>query len=142
MSRVLTRSITLLCAEDHRNEPGLVGRWTANKSEDGVAKMLESEAVTLFVAESDGAVAAVGSILEPDRVGLNYVDPDHRFAGVSKALLTAMEGELRRRGVIEGRLESTETAHRFYLKAGWRDSGPREESFGMGGYPMRKQLSP
>ena len=65
------------------------GRRT--RREAGVAKMLGSESMTLFVAERDGVIAAVGAIIEPDTIGLNYVDPAHRFAGVSKALLEAME---------------------------------------------------
>jgi GNAT superfamily N-acetyltransferase len=140
MSRVLTRSIAELCAADHRDDPELVARWTANKSVTGVGKMLANEGMTLLVAERDGAIAAVGAIIEPDTIGLNYVDPDHRFAGVSKALLEAMEDELRARGVNEGKLHSTGTAHRFYLGAGWEDAGPPEDGFGMRDYPMRKRL--
>jgi GNAT superfamily N-acetyltransferase len=140
MSRVLTRSIIELCAADHHDDPDLVGRWTANKSVPGVEAMLGSEAMTLYVAERDGAIAGVGALIEPDTIGLNYVDPGHRLAGVSKALLEAMEGELRKRGVTEARLHSTTTAHRFYQDAGWEDAGPPEEGFGMRDYPMRKRL--
>lgn len=141
MSRVLIRSITELCVADHRGDPAIVAGWTANKSEAGVRQMLANEAATLYVAERDGVVAAVGSILEPDIIGLNYVDPAYRFAGVSTALLRAMEDELRRRGFAEGRLESTETAHRFYRDAGWVDAGPDQQTRGMGGYLMRKRLA-
>jgi hypothetical protein len=82
MSRVMIASITDLAVADHRNDPALVARWTANKTEAGIARMLASESITLFVAERDEAVAAVGAIIEPDTIGLNYyVDPAHRFAG-------------------------------------------------------------
>jgi GNAT superfamily N-acetyltransferase len=97
--------------------------------------------VTLFVAERDGMIAAVGAIIEPDTIGLNYVDPAHRFAGVSKALMAGMEDVLRRHGISEGKLHSTETAHRFYLATGWEDTGPPQEQFGMRDYPMRKRLA-
>lgn len=140
MSRLLTRSIAELCAADHRDDPAIVARWTANKTVPGVEKMLANEGISLLVAERDGALAAVGAIIEPDTIGLNYVDPDHRFAGVSKALLEAMEGELRARGVVQGKLHSTETAHLFYLDAGWQDAGQPEEGFGMRDYPMRKRF--
>ena len=96
--------------------------------------------MTLFVAERDGVIAAVGAIIEPDTIGLNYVDPAHRFAGVSKALLVAMEEVLRQHGVAEGKLDSTETAHRFYLAAGGRTPA-RPGQFGMRDYPMRKRLA-
>ena len=141
MSRVMIASITDLATADHANDPARVARWTANKTEAGVAKMLGSESVTLFVAERDGVIAAVGAIIEPDTIGLNYVDPAHRFAGVSKALLVAMEEVLRQHGVAEGKLDSTETAHRFYLAAGWQDAAPAQEQFGMRDYPMRKRLA-
>jgi hypothetical protein len=51
-----------------------------------------------------------------------------------------MEEVLRAHGVADAKLQSTETAHRFYLGAGWIDSGPVEEQFGMRDYPMRKRL--
>ena len=141
MSRVMIASITNLAVADHRNDPALVARWTANKTEAGVRKMLGSESISLFVAECDGVIAAVGAIIEPDTIGLNYVDPAHRFAGVSKALMLAMETVLQRNGIVEGKLHSTETAHQFYLASGWTDAGPPEEAFGMSDYPMRKRLA-
>jgi GNAT superfamily N-acetyltransferase len=45
---------------------------------------------------------------------LNYVHPDARLSGVSKALLAAMERELRSCKVPRCELESTITARRFY----------------------------
>ena len=134
-------SITDLAVMDHKNDPALIARWTANKTEAGIARMLASESVALFVAERDGAIAAVGAIIEPDTIGLNYVDPAHRFAGVSKALLRGMEDVLRGQGITQGKLNSTETAHRFYLGAGWEDAGAPDDAFGMRDYPMRKQLA-
>jgi GNAT superfamily N-acetyltransferase len=141
MSRVMIASITDLAVADHKNDPALIARWTANKTEAGIAKMLASESITLFVAERDGMIAAVGATIEPDTIGLNYVDPAHRFAGVSKAMLTAMETKFRRFGITEAKLHSTETAHRFYLDAGWVDAGAPEDAFGMRDYPMRKRLA-
>ena len=126
MSRVLTRSITELCAADHRGDPALVARWTANKSVAGVGRMLANEGVTLLVAERDGAIAAVGAIIEPDTIGLNYVDPDHRFAGVSKALLEAMEGATARCGVAEGKLHSTRPRTGSISTPDGLDAGPPE----------------
>ena len=62
MSRVLTASITDLCGADHQNDAARVARWTANKTEAGVTQMLANPDQTLFVAERDGALAAVGAI--------------------------------------------------------------------------------
>lgn len=140
MSRVLTASIRDLCAADHRDDPDRVARWTANKTEAGVAKMLANPGAILFVAEHDGAIAAVGCVLRPDEIGLNYVDPAHRFAGISRAMLAAMEREIGAAGHGEARLVSTGTAHRFYRDAGWQDAGEPQDHGGMLCYPMRKNL--
>jgi GNAT superfamily N-acetyltransferase len=141
MSRVLTASIRQLCSADHRDDPVLVERWLANKSEPEVAKMLANPKARFYVAECDGEVAAVGSVLEPDEIALNYVDPSHRFTGVSRALLAAMERDLVTAGIREARLTSTGTAHRFYEAAGWRNVGEPQDHGGLVCYPMRKGLS-
>jgi GNAT superfamily N-acetyltransferase len=140
MSRVLTASITELCVADHGGNPAAIARWTANKTPEEVTKMLAALGTDLFIAEREGAVAAVGCIVGTSEIGLNYVHPDHRFMGVSKALLDAMEESMRARGVGEAALVSTVTAHRFYLAAGWEDVGGQEARFGMTCFPMRKTL--
>jgi GNAT superfamily N-acetyltransferase len=140
MSRVLVASTTELCAADHAGDPHLIAAWTANKTPAMVGAMLRTPGVRLFVAERDGGIAAVGAILRGDEIGLNYVSPEHRFAGVSKALLAAMEETMRSGGVTEGRLGSTETAHRFYRAAGWQDTGAPRPDRPLAGWPMTKRL--
>lgn len=102
--------------------------------------MLNNPEVTMFVAERDGALAAVGCIDTKGEIGLNYVSPAHRFMGVSKALLSAMEDELRDQGTKLARLTSTATAYRFYRSAGWEDAGSPETGHSVTGYPMQKAL--
>lgn len=140
MSEVLTASIRELCGEDHRNDPAAVARWTANKTPAAVAAMMVAGNASFFIAERDGVIAAVGCIVGTAEIGLNYVHPDHRFMGVSKALLDAMEEAIAARGAEEAALVSTITAHRFYLAAGWQDVGEAEARFEMTCYPMRKSL--
>ncbi len=53
------------------------------------------------------------------KITLNYVDPDVRFRGVSKALIFSMEENARTLGISECFLESTQTALRFYLALGY-----------------------
>lgn len=141
MSRVLIASITELCAADHRNEQKTLAAWTANKSEAGVAKMLANPDLRMFVAELDEVIAAVGAIDTTGKIGLNYVAPNARFRGVSKALLEKLEGELVALGFTEGHLEATETARRFYIGAGWLENGPQATGRTVNGYPMRKLLT-
>jgi len=141
MSRVLIASITVLCTADHRNDAAIISGWTRNKTPESVGRMIASPEGTMLVAEVNGEIAAVGCIIDPDEIGLNYVAPAHRWRGVSRALLEAMEDLLRRRGVTLARLTSTTTAHRFYLGAGWEDTWPEDRRRpGMVAYPMRKAL--
>lgn len=140
MSRVLTASITELCADDHGNDAGALAAWTANKSEAGVAAMLANPATRLFVADSDGAVAAVGAVSDQGHITLNYIDPAARFRGISKALLARLEAELAAMGFAEGHLEATATARAFYRAAGWQENGPQATGRRVNGFPMRKVL--
>jgi GNAT superfamily N-acetyltransferase len=138
MSAVLTASIRELCRADHRDDPRLIARWMANKTPAGVGAMLANPGLHLFVAEHGGQLAAVGAIFPAKReVALNYVDPAYRFAGLSRALLAAMEDAL---GRGEARLDSTVTAHRFYCAAGWQDADGATGHFGLPSRPMRKVL--
>ena len=137
MSDLLVASITALCVADHHNRPEAVSRWLANKSPEGVRTWFANPGTRLFVAERDGVIAAAGAINDRREIILNYVSPEHRFAGVSSALLTAMETAL---GVGEAMLTSTATAHRFYRARGWVDAGEVKRYAGMVAYPMRKAI--
>ena len=140
MSRVLIASITELCFADHKADPDIIADWTRNKAPDSVGQWVGEPTLLMLVAERDSEIAAVGCLTRPDEIGLNYVSPEHRFMGVSRALLKALEQRMRENGVSVGTLTSTETAHRFYLGAGWEDAGPPELGHNVPGYPMRKTL--
>lgn len=140
MSAVLTASIRELCTADHRDDPDILAGWLRNKTPQMVARMFDRPGASLLVAERDGEIAAVGCLNGPDEIGLNYVAPAHRFHGVSKALLAALEDRIRLSGADVARLTSTGTAHRFYLANGWHDAGPAEADRGMLCYPMEKRL--
>jgi hypothetical protein len=136
MSAVLMASITVLCAADHRHDPDVLAMWLANKTPPAVRDMLANPQGRLLVAEHGGKVAAVGAYAGRE-IRLNYVDPGHRFAGLSKALLGFMEGEI---GRGEAVLTSTQTARRFYQAQGWRETGSIERFGPMACYPMRKLI--
>ena len=140
MSATLIASITELCVPDHRNDSEAIVRWTANKTPAGVTAMLTAPGNQLLVAERDGEIAAVGCVMGGNEIGLNYVHPAHRFQGVSRALLAAMEDVMRQAGTTEGRLKATTTAHQFYLDAGWIDTGPVYTGRWIDAYPMTKRL--
>jgi GNAT superfamily N-acetyltransferase len=133
---VLRRSITELCAADHGNDPAILARWLANKTPENVAVWIARPDSSLLMAVESGAIVAVGG-----EILLNYVSPDARFRGVSRALLAGLESRAAERGARQCRLESTETAHRFYRAAGYVDDGAPTEKFGMSsGYRMGKAL--
>ncbi|WP_421724491.1 GNAT family N-acetyltransferase [Bauldia sp.] len=140
MSRVLIASITELCDQDHGGEPANIESWTANKAPDTVRTWIDDPAHHLVVAERAGLVVGVGCYGDDGEVRLNYVAPEARLSGVSKALLSHMEQAMRARGITVARLSSTCTARRFYRSAGWVDNGPAEPRFGVACHPMTKAL--
>lgn len=137
MSALLVASISELCFADHQHQPEALARWLANKTPEGVRGFFANPQNRLFVAEQDGALAAVGGCNDAREIILNYVAPAHRFSGASSALLSAMEAEL---GPGEATLSSTLTALRFYLRRGWSETGALDRYAGMIAYPMCKQL--
>ncbi len=141
--QVLRRSIAELCAADHRNDPALMAEWLTNKTVENVAAWIAQPRSSLLVAVEGGAILAVGMITDAGHITLNYVSPDARFQGVTRAMLQALESRAAERGNTQCTLDSTETARRFYLSAGYIQQGPRDNKFGMqSGYPMAKQLPP
>jgi GNAT superfamily N-acetyltransferase len=75
--------------------------------------------------------------------GENYVSPDARFRGVSRAMLAALEARAMERGNARCTLVSTETARRLYLSAGYTEDGPGQRKQGSAGsFPMSKPLAP
>jgi GNAT superfamily N-acetyltransferase len=137
----MRRSIAELCAADHHDDPGILGRWLSNKTPD-IFKSWIKPSNSLLVAVEDGRVLGVGCVTDAAEITLNYVSPDARFRGVSSALLEALESRARSRGNENCRLASTETARRFYFARGYSEDGPSDGKFGSaGGYPMSKQLT-
>jgi GNAT superfamily N-acetyltransferase len=141
--KVLRRSIAELCYADHRNDPAILSLWLSNKTPEFFLSWLAQPDNSLLVAVDDGQVVAVGSITDAGRINLNYVSPDARFRGVSRALLGALEARAAERGNSRCTLISTETARRFYRARGYAEDGPPIGEFGTSaGYPMVKLLEP
>ncbi|MGH6665431.1 MAG: GNAT family N-acetyltransferase [Pseudolabrys sp.] len=143
---VLRRSITELCVADHGNDAKFLAAWLANKTPENVAAWISHPGNAVYVAVDGGAIAGVASMTHAGMVTLNYVSPDTRFRGVSKALLAALERKAAELGLSECRLESTKTARRFYEQAGYHEQhdgaagggGPAEAA---GCLPMVKKIA-
>jgi GNAT superfamily N-acetyltransferase len=139
--QVLRRSIAELCVADHGNDPTILQRWLSNKTPEIVASWIASPDNSLLVAVEHGTILAVGSVTSAGEVNLNYVSPDARFRGVSRALLRALEARAVERGNDRCTLTSTETARRFYLASGYAEDGSSAGKFGTpASYAMSKPL--
>jgi GNAT superfamily N-acetyltransferase len=138
---VLRRSISELCVADHGNDQAILAKWLLNKTPEIVASWIGLPDDSMLVAVEGSTILAVGGITKAGNVNLNYVSPDARFCGVSRALLAALEERALERGNVRCTLNSTETALKFYLANGYRIDGPPDHKHGAGGYPMSKTLA-
>ncbi|HEX2135006.1 MAG TPA: GNAT family N-acetyltransferase, partial [Microvirga sp.] len=127
---------------DHRNDATVLERWLANKTPENVASWIAHRDSYVFVAAEAGTILGVGAVTSSGEITLNYVSPDARFRGVSRALLERLEATARALGNERCTLTSTETARRFYLAAGYLEQGSPRCGFGSSlSHPMAKQLA-
>ena len=139
--KVMRRSIAELFIADHGNDPAILGRWLGNKTPETFNAWIAQPDNSLLVAVEDDRVLAVGSVTDSGQITLNYVSPDARLRGVSRAMLSALERRAAERGCTTCTLNSTQTARRFYLAHGYRETGRPAGHFGTSaGYPMAKSL--
>jgi GNAT superfamily N-acetyltransferase len=139
---VMRRSIAELCVADHRNDQVILARWLGNKTPEIFASWIRQPDNSLLVAAEGDDILAVGSVTDAGQITLNYVSPDARFRGISRALLGALEARAGERGNTRCTLTSTETARRFYLANGYVEDGLPVGNFGTSsGCPMSKDLA-
>lgn len=138
----MRRSIAELCGSDHHDNPAILQRWLANKTPQHWAEWLASPESTVLVAVEKDTVLAVGAVRHDGEIWCNYVSPDARFRGVSRAMLAQLEAVAREFGNESYNLISTTTARRFYLSCGYIVAGALQGKFGTAGsYPMLKRLA-
>lgn len=140
LCELLRRSITTLCVQDHHNDPRTLDKWLANKNPETLAAWIANEGGEMLVAERGGALCAVGWVLRSGEIALNYVAPEARFSGVSKAMISALEARAASWGLHDVRLNSTGTAKQFYLSAGYACGEEKMGLFGTLVYTMTKRL--
>lgn len=139
---VMRRSITELCASDHGNDPIILAQWLSNKTPEIFRSWIRpGNSVMVAIDTETDDILGVGCVTDDGEITLNYVSPDARLRGVSTMLLAELENRALERGNTTCRLDSTETAHRFYHDRGYSVTGPAGRKFGTtSGYPMSKQL--
>jgi N-acetylglutamate synthase-like GNAT family acetyltransferase len=90
---VVRRSITELCLPDHQDNPAILQKWLANKTPASLRSWIAASDNHMSVATDGEAIVGVASVTTPGEITLNYVSPDARFRGVSKALLKRLEAK-------------------------------------------------
>jgi len=138
---VMRRSITELCVSDHQGDSVILAAWLGNKKPDVFVSWLAQKGNSVLLALENGGVVGVGAVTDAGEITLNYVSPDARFRGVSRAVLRALEARAAERGNVRCTLTSTETARRFYRDNGYVEDGLPDRHFGLQGYPMSKALA-
>ena len=130
-AEVARRSVAELCQADYRGDRQVLARWLASMALGDFRRWIGSadRSVCLTIQE-DGRLAAVGMVVWRGEIVLNYVVPEARFLGASKALVAHMEGHLRARSVGRVTLLSTHGAQRFYQSLGYEELGRVESRFG------------
>jgi GNAT superfamily N-acetyltransferase len=137
---VLRRSILELCVGDHHDDPAILSQWLASKTPENVRLWIARPNNNMMVAVEGETILAVGGVTDAGEVNLNYVSPDARFRGVSKALQKALEARALARGAARCTLTSTGTGRRFYRAAGYLEDGASIVHFGAMSHPMSKHL--
>jgi putative acetyltransferase len=74
---------------------------------------------TTFVAEENGRLIGFIQYEPPDHIDLTYVHPERQRMGVASALLAALEGEARNRGVTLLNVEASITSRPFFEHHGY-----------------------
>jgi GNAT superfamily N-acetyltransferase len=158
----VAQSIRQLCRADHGDDPDVVGRWLADKTEAAFAARIAGPG-RMLVAEAAGRIVGVGETefpgapphaspgappdASPDspehtgKITLNYVAPGWQGRGISRALLAAMEAALVRDGARRAVLTATATARAFYLRHGWQIAAPPRQGRWIVGHPLCKSLA-
>ena len=136
---VVRRSIVELCSLDHRGDRNTLDLWLANKTAASMRRWICEHHV--LVAAEAGAILGVAAMTSSGEIILNYVSPDARLRGVSKALVRGLEVRAATVGIGRLTLKSTATAVHFYRSIGYTKSGAPSQGFGITmGQPMQKCL--
>ena len=137
---VVRRSIVQLCEDDHRADPEIIAKWLDGKTPERVKMWIQNPLNRIMLAAEGDRVLGAGCITSAGEITLNYVLPEARFQGASKAIVAALEAQARTEHHAAITLESTTTAHRFYSALGYRDRGTSSTKFGLTTWPMIKEF--
>jgi putative acetyltransferase len=108
--------------------------WASKLTLSGMERKLRE--LEVWVAEINGAVVGWGAI-RGDRLEGLYAAPEFAGQGVGTGLLDRLEGLMRDREFPSVRAEASSNARDFYLRRGYRTTGPQTLQ---GAWPIAKEL--
>jgi putative acetyltransferase len=108
--------------------------WATRVAADRIARAIREHDV--WVAVEGVAIGWVE--VDRDRIAALYVAPSETRRGVGSVLLAQAETYIRSSGYATARLESSQNARDFYLRRGYRRSGPPDSD---GACPLSKDLA-
>jgi putative acetyltransferase len=108
--------------------------WASELTLSGMERKLRE--LEVWVAELNGVIAGWGAIRGDTLEGL-YAAPEFAGQGVGAGLLDRLEGLMRDRQFPLVRAEASSNARGFYLRRGYRTTGPQTPQ---GAWPIAKEL--
>jgi putative acetyltransferase len=108
--------------------------WAMKLTLSGMTQKLRE--FEIWIAEVDDVIAGWGAIRD-DVLEQLYTAPEYAGQGVGAALLDRLEALMRGRGIDAVHAEASSNAKAFYLRRGYRETGPRTP---VGAWPITKQL--
>jgi GNAT superfamily N-acetyltransferase len=108
--------------------------WAAKLALAGMERKLRE--LEVWVAELDGIPACWGAIRGDTLEGL-YTAPEFAGRGVASNMLIRLEGLMVERDLAAVHAEASSNAREFYLRRGYRMSGPQTAG---GTWPITKRL--
>ena len=116
LGQVFRRSVREVASKDYR--PAQIEAWVLVPGEGAVwAERMQSRIT--FVAEENGRLTGFIQYDPPDHIDMVYVHPERQRMGVASALLAALEGEARERGVKLLNVEASVTSRPFFERQGY-----------------------
>jgi putative acetyltransferase len=108
--------------------------WAGQVTLAGMEQKLRE--LEIWIAEREGVVAGWGGI-RGDCLEALYTAPEYAGQGIGAALLDRLEELMRGRGVDAIHAEASANALSFYLRRGYRVTGPQTP---VGAWPITRQV--
>ena len=140
IARLMQRSIVELCVDDHGSDPGTYSPWLASKTGDKVEKLVNGTGRSVAAFNESRSVVGFAMGTPEGEVVFNYVAPEYRFQGISKALLRDLENYFAACGNSHATLTTTLTAEKFHVSRGYKDTGKSKQHLGHSVKVLRKTL--